>query len=116
MADINGLFSGNGCRILLVFQESKVIQYLFLGAALGIFNGFISRYSLKKVILSSNRVFYSVWIIGLIYRLLFWICAALWLYFSGKNSIIIMLFSISLIFFQFIFEVFPVKHGNKPDS
>lgn len=71
------------------------------------FNGLISRISLKLVINKSNKIFFSVWIAGFIYRLLFLIGAIFFI--KNKNYIILLPFALTLIISQFIFEVIPIK-------
>jgi len=87
---------------------NSVFSALAIGSICGIVNGFLSRYFLKKVIDKKDKIFYSVFIGGIFYRLLF-LLVSIWLLYN-KKAIILIVFSVSLIFFQFIFEVKPIKN------
>ena len=92
-----------------------MLNYILLGFILGSVNGLISRISLKLVINKPDAVFYSVWFVGMFYRLVFLVLAVLYL--KYKNSIMMVPFAISLIFSQFIFEVAPIKkNGTQRNS
>lgn len=92
-----------------------MLKYILIGFILGSVNGLISRISLKAVISKPDAVFYSVWLVGIFYRLIFLVFAVLYL--KYKNSIMMVPFAISLIFSQFIFEVVPVKkNGTQRNS
>ena len=96
-------------------REMAMINYIILGIIIGVFNGLLSRFSLKHVENKSDKFFYSVWLIGMFYRFIFLISAIIYL--KYKNSIMIVPFSLSLIFSQFIFEVITVKkNGPQRDS
>ncbi len=79
------------------------------GAALGALAGWLSRLALKRVICSSDRVFYSVFVGGIFARLGL-VAAAVW-QLRDKNYKIIVLFIAPLVLAQMIFEAFPIKHG-----
>ncbi|MEA3307367.1 MAG: hypothetical protein U9Q34_06245 [Elusimicrobiota bacterium] len=88
---------------------------ILAGIILGIFNGLISKISLKFAINKSDKIFYSVWVAGMFYRLIFLVGAVIYL--KYKNSIMILPFTLSLIFSQFIFELKPIKkNGPQRDS
>ena len=92
-----------------------MLSYILTGIVLGVFNGLISRISLKFAINKSDKIFYSVWILGIFYRLVFLVAAVVYL--KYKNSIMIVPFALSLIFSQFIFELKPIKkNGPQRDS
>lgn len=84
------------------------------GALLGALAGWLSRVALKRVINSSDTVFYSVFVGGIFARLGL-IAAAICLLRHEKH-IIIILFGASLILVQMFFEVFPIKHGPKRNT
>lgn len=84
------------------------------GALAGALTGWLSRLALKKVIDSSDTVFYSVFVGGIFARLLALagvICAL-----RHEKYIIIVLFSACMILVQMFFEIFPVKHGTKRNT
>jgi hypothetical protein len=92
-----------------------MFNYILLGIILGVFNGMLSRISLKFAINKSDAVFYFVWLTGMFYRLIFLVLAVIYL--KYKNSIMIVPFALSLIFSQFIFELKPIKkNGPQRDS
>lgn len=92
-----------------------MLTSIFWGLIFGTFNGLLSRISLKLVINKSDKIFFSVWIAGFIYRLVFLICAVFFL--KNKNYIILIPFALTLIISQFIFEVIPIKKNElKRDS
>ncbi|MBI4656713.1 MAG: hypothetical protein HY746_08220 [Elusimicrobia bacterium] len=94
----------------------EIFMSVLAGLACGVFNGLISRFSLKLVLNKSDKIFYSVWAAGFFYRLLF-LVAAVWLL-KNKNYIILISFAFALIFSQFAFEVIPLKkdHGFKRNT
>jgi len=85
------------------------------GCFFGILNGFLCRYFLKKSLGRSDKVFFGFFIGGIFYRLLFLVSSVLFLR-HKKDIISLAAYSISLIFFQFIFEVKPVKHGTERNT
>ena len=87
-----------------------MFNYILVGIILGVFNGLVSRISLKFAINKSDAVFYSVWLAGMFYRLIFLVAAIIYL--KYKNSIMIVPFALSLIFSQFIFELKPIKKNG----
>ena len=87
-----------------------MFNYILLGIIIGVFNGVVSRISLKFAIDKSDAVFYSVWLIGMFYRLIFLVGAIVYL--KHKNSIMILPFALSLIFTQLIFELKPIKKNG----
>ncbi len=92
-----------------------MISYILTGILFGAFNGLLSRISLKFAINKRDAVFYSVWLAGLFYRLIFLVVAVVYL--KYKNSIMVVPFALSLIFSQFIFELKPIKkNGPQRDS
>ncbi|MCG2724709.1 MAG: hypothetical protein L6420_00400 [Elusimicrobia bacterium] len=92
-----------------------MLNYILLGIIVGVFNGLLSRISLKFVINKSDAIFYSVWLAGIFYRLIFLVSAVIYL--KYKNSIMMVPFASSLIFSQFIFELKPIKkNGTQRDS
>ena len=92
-----------------------MFNYILTGIILGVFNGLLSRVSLKFAIDKSDAVFYFVWLAGIFYRLIFLVLAVVYL--KYKNSIMIVPFALSLIFSQFIFELKPIKkNGTQRDS
>jgi hypothetical protein len=88
-----------------------MLTSIFWGFIFGTFNGLLARISLKAVINKSDKIFFSVWIAGFIYRLLFLICAVLFL--KNKNYIILIPFVLTLIISQFIFEIIPIKKKDR---
>ncbi|MCX5784307.1 MAG: hypothetical protein NTX59_01315 [Elusimicrobia bacterium] len=93
----------------------SVWMAVFAGLAAGAFNGALARWTLKKTLNSPAPVFYSVFVGGLLYRLVF-LAGAVWLL-RREKYIIIVPFAISLILVQLIFEVIPLKkHGIKRDT
>lgn len=86
---------------------NSIFSAFFWGSLFGLLNGFISRYALKKSINKKDKIFYSVFLGGILYRLLFLIISVLFL--KDKKAIILLVYCVSLIFFQFIFEVKPIK-------
>ena len=91
-------------------REMVMINYILLGIVLGVFNGLLSRISLKFAINKSDKTFYSIWLAGIFYRLIFLVFAVIYL--KYKNSIMIVPFTLSLIFSQFIFELKPIKKNG----
>jgi len=79
----------------------------FLGAFFGSLNGFLCRLALKKHLNKSNAHFMSSYLFGLFYKLFFLILSILILNF--KKSIILIAYSLALIFFQVLFELKPLK-------
>ena len=77
------------------------------GLAAGAFNGALARWSLKKTLNSPDAVFYSVFALGLFYRLIF-LAASVW-FLRHEKYIIIVSFTGFLILVQLIFEVVPLK-------
>lgn len=84
------------------------------GALAGAAAGLASRLALRRVIASSDAVFYSVFVTGIFVRLGLLI-AAVWLL-RRENHIIVVLFAAGMVLVQMLFEVFPIKHGPKADS
>jgi hypothetical protein len=80
---------------------------IFIGAILGAINGFIIRILLKKNIEKSNKKFFLIYFFSLFYKLFLLISSLLILNF--KKDIMMILYSISLIFFLIVFELKPVK-------
>ena len=92
-----------------------MFNYILVGLVFGSFNGLISRTSLKAAINKSDAVFYSIWLAGIFYRLVFLVLAVLYL--KYKNSIMVVPFAASLLFSHFIFEIVPIKkNGTQRDS
>lgn len=91
----------------------NIYSALFWGAVFGVFNGAVSRYALKKTLDKPDKVFYSVYVIGFLWRLAFLI-GAVWLL-RDKKYIILLPFAGILIFTQFIFEIVPLKK-NGPEG
>lgn len=85
----------------------NVWSALLLGVFLGSLNGFLCRLALKKYLYASDIHFMSAFFIGLVYKLLFLISSILILNF--KKSIILVVYSLALIFFQVLFELKPLK-------
>ena len=83
---------------------------MLLGVAAGVFNGALTRWSLKRTLNSPDRVFYSVFGCGLLYRLAF-LAGAVW-FLRREKYIIIVPFAVSLILVQLIFEAVPVKNNG----
>ncbi|MDA8131422.1 MAG: hypothetical protein M0011_07970 [Elusimicrobia bacterium] len=81
------------------------------GALAGTAVGWLSRLSLKRVLDSSAKIFYSVFAGGILARLLL-LSAAICLL-RHESNIIIILFSAAMILVQMVFEAFPLKHGTK---
>ena len=88
-------------------MTNSVWSAVFSGLAAGAFNGALARWALKKTLGSSAAVFYSVFVGGLLYRLVF-LVGAVWLL-RREKYIIIVPFAVSLIIVQLIFEVIPLK-------
>ncbi len=86
---------------------------LFWGAVCGLLNGAASRYALKKALGKPDKVFYSVFVAGFFWRLLF-LVTAVW-FLRDKRYIILVPFAGILIFTQFIFEIVPLKK-NGPEG
>jgi len=85
------------------------------GLAVGVFNGALARWSLKKTLNSPDAVFYSVFAGGLLYRLVF-LAGSVW-FLRREKYIIIVPFAVSLILVQLIFEAVPIKkNGIKRDT
>ena len=89
-------------------------QAAVYGALLGALAGWLSRLALKKVINSSDAVFYSVFVGGIFARLALLATAILML--RHEKHIIIILFAACMILVQMFFEVFPIKHGTKRNT
>lgn len=90
---------------------NNIYHAFLLGSLLGVVNGFLSRYAIKKVLNKSDRIFYSVFVGGILYRFLFLILS-IW-YLRDKKAIILLVYCACLIVFQFIFEVKPIKISQK---
>jgi len=85
------------------------------GGAFGALAGTLSRLALKKVLRSSDAVFYSVFSAGILLRLLLLAAAVCLL--RHERYIIVITFAVSLILFQTLFEAFPLKeNGTKRNS
>lgn len=84
------------------------------GCALGALSGWLSRLALKRVIRSSDPVFYSVFVGGIFARLAV-VAASIW-QLRGENYRIIVLFTAPLVVAQMCFEAFPIKHGPQNHS
>ena len=84
------------------------------GLAAGVFNGALTRWSLKKTLNSRDAVFYSVFACGLFYRLCF-LAASIWIL-RREKYIIIVPFVVSLILVQLVFEAVPLTNGIKRDT
>lgn len=87
---------------------------VFYGILSGALAGWLSRLALKRVLNSPDRVFYSVFIAGILARLgllVAFICLL-----HRENPIIIVLFTVSMILVQMFFEAFPLKHGTKTNT
>jgi len=80
------------------------------GLAAGVLNGALARWSLKKALSSPDAVFYSVFALGLLYRLAF-LAASVWVL-RNEKYIMIVLFTGVLILAQLIFEVVPLKKNG----
>lgn len=87
---------------------------LVCGAALGALSGWGSRLALKKVLKSSDAVFYSVFVSGFFCRLAL-LAAAVCLLRHEKYTIIVA-FAVLFVLLQTLFEVFPLKHGLKTNT
>lgn len=83
---------------------------VFSGAALGALSGWGSRLALKKVLHSSDKIFYLVFTSGFFIRfalLLGGICML-----RDQKVILIISFALSFILVQLAFEAFPLKHNG----
>ena len=81
------------------------------GALLGAASGGLSRLALKRVINSSDKVFYSVFVGGVFVRL--GVLAASVCLLRRESYTIIFLFIVLMLLAQLVFEAFPIKHGPK---
>ncbi len=81
------------------------------GLLAGTASGWLSRAALRRVLGSSDKVFYSVLAGGMLARLLLLSVAICLL--RHESNIIIILFSAAMILVQMAFEAFPLKHGTK---
>ena len=77
------------------------------GAALGVINGWASRFTLRKAMRSPDAVFYSVFAAGFFWRLTF-LAGAVW-FLRDKKYIILLPFVAGLIFTQFVFGAVPLR-------
>lgn len=93
--------------------DSPLLAALY-GSLAGALTGWLSRLALKRVIDSSEKVFYSVFVGGIFARLL--VLAAVICALRHEKYIIIVLFSACMIAVQMVFEVFPIKHGTKRNT
>lgn len=84
------------------------------GALYGALSGWLSRLALKRVINSSDTVFYSVFVGGIFARL--GLLAGAICLLRHERYIIIILFAACMIIVQMFFEVFPIRHGTKRNS
>ena len=84
------------------------------GALLGALAGWLSRLALKKVINSSDTLFFSVFVGGIFARL--GLLAAAICLLRHEKHIIIILFAACMILSQMFFEAFPIKHGTKRNT
>ncbi len=95
--------------------EINVYTASFLGILFGFINGSITRFLLKKYINSDNKKFIKVFVFSFFYKLIFLIIS-IW-YLKTKNVIIILLYSVFLIFFQIFIEIYKIKdYGVKRDT
>lgn len=78
-----------------------------LGGSFGIFNGFLCRFLLKRSLEKSDRYFMLSFLGCLFYKLIFLIASILILDF--KKSTILIIYSFTLVFFQLIFGLKPLK-------
>ncbi len=76
------------------------------GAAFGLANGGLSRLALQKAADKADKFFYTAFVAGFLWRLLFLVCAVWFL--RDKKYIILLPFAGALILTQFIFEVVPL--------
>ncbi|HBA61675.1 MAG TPA: hypothetical protein DCZ92_12840 [Elusimicrobia bacterium] len=90
-------------------MESPWAAFLW-GCAAGVFNGGLTRWALKRTLASSDAVFYSVFIGGILGRLCF-LAAAVWLL-RNEKYIIVIPFIAGLLAAQFFFEVVPLKRDG----
>lgn len=85
--------------------------YLLIGAFFGVFNGFLSRFMLKKAISGSNLRFFSTYMLGLAYRFLFLIAAMAFFY--RKQAFAALSFIFPMILMQEFFLILPIKNSKK---
>lgn len=84
------------------------------GALAGALTGWLSRLALKRVINSSDSVFYSVFVGGIFARL--GLVAGSICLLRRENYTIIVIFAACMIIVQMFFEAFPIKHGTKRNT
>ena len=81
-----------------------------LGLGLGLANGLASRAALKWAIGRSDKVFYGVWGVGFLYRLLF---AAGFIWFLIKHPVVPLVPAVlALIVAEIVPQVFPIKGAD----
>ena len=85
-----------------------------LGVAFGLLNGALARRALQGALNKADKVFYARFALGLFWRLAF-LAGAIWLL-RNKNYIILLSFSGTLIFTQFVFGIIPLKEGRRRAS
>ncbi len=85
----------------------NLLSAFLLGSALGSINGFICRILLKKNLDKSDKKFFSLFFMCLFYKLLFLVLSVLILRY--EKSIILIIYCLSLIVSQLVFELKPLK-------
>lgn len=89
---------------------NNIPAVILCGAGLGTLSGWGSRLALKKVLDSSDKIFYLVFTSGFFVRfalLLGGICML-----RRQKVILIISFAVSFILVQMAFEAFPLKHNG----
>jgi hypothetical protein len=84
---------------------------LLVGFAIGLFNGALCHSALYWVLEKPDRVFYSVWGAGFLYRLAFFGLAFWFLIRTGALPLVPAL--LALVFGQFVVGVIPLKRSKK---
>ncbi len=82
-----------------------------VGAGFGILNGLLSRIALSWVINRSDKVFYSAWVGGFLYRLIFLGVVVAFLWHNARVFMIPVL--LPMIFAQLVLQLWPVNGLRK---
>lgn len=82
----------------------RLLVFSFLGCVFGMLNGFISVYFLKKNLRASDKSFFRIFVILILYKLVF-ILLSVW-FMRYEKVIIILLYCFFLVFFQIFFVLY----------
>ncbi len=78
-----------------------------VGTGFGILNGLLTRMALSWAIKRSDKVFYSAWVGGFLYRLVFLGAAVAFLWHNAR--VFMMPVLLPMIFVQFAMQLWPVS-------